>query len=51
VTLTGRREARLLFCLQDETIVGLHAFIKKTPKTPRGELETALRRKWMMENG
>ena len=38
------REARLLFCVQDETIVGLHAFFKTTQKTPKGELDLAKQR-------
>ena len=40
----GKREARLLFCVQDETIVGLHAFFKTTPATPKGELDLAKQR-------
>ena len=44
VSLKGKQEARLLFCVHDETIVGLHAFFKTTPATPKGELELAKRR-------
>jgi phage-related protein len=40
----GKREARLLFCVHDETIIGLHAFFKTTPTTPDGELNLAKRR-------
>jgi phage-related protein len=44
VSLKGKQEARLLFCVQDETIVGLHAFFKTTRTTPNGELELAIQR-------
>ena len=44
VSLKGKQEARLLFCVQDETIVGLHAFLKTTRTTPNGELELAKQR-------
>jgi phage-related protein len=40
----GKREARLLFCVHDETIVGLHAFFKTTRTTPDSELNLAKRR-------
>jgi phage-related protein len=40
----GQREGRLLFCVHDETIVGLHAFFKTTKKTPKGELDLAKQR-------
>lgn len=37
--------ARVMYCtLAGRRIVMLHGFIKKTQKTPRGELETAIRR-------
>jgi phage-related protein len=45
----GQREGRLLFCVQDETIVGLHAFFKTTRKAPKGELELATRRMKAMQ--
>jgi len=35
---------RVLFCITDGTMVLLHAFTKKTQKTPASELETARRR-------
>jgi phage-related protein len=41
VSLKGRQEARLLFCVHDQTIVGLHAFFKTTPTTPNDDLELA----------
>lgn len=37
--------ARMMYCtLPGRRIVMLHGFVKKTQKTPRAELETALRR-------
>lgn len=37
--------ARVMYCtLSGRRIVMLHGFIKKTQKTPRAELETAIRR-------
>jgi phage-related protein len=39
------RIARVLFCVEKECMVLLHGFIKKTPKTPKAELDLALRRK------
>jgi phage-related protein len=44
VSLEGKQEARLLFCVHDQTIVGLHAFFKTTRKTPKGELALAKQR-------
>ena len=42
--LPSRRIARVIFVIDDETIVLLSGFIKKTEKTPAGEIELALRR-------
>jgi|SRR6476646_7021704 phage-related protein len=39
------RIARVLFCVEEECMVLLHGFIKKTPKTPKAEFDLALRRK------
>ena len=44
-TLTQGRIARVLFCEQVGKMVLLHAFIKKTQKTPAADLELAIRRK------
>ena len=41
----GNRIARTLFTIVDEEIVLLHGFIKKTQKTPQGELDLAKKRK------
>jgi phage-related protein len=43
-SLPSKREARLLFTANEEQIVVLHGFIKKTQKTPRGEIELARKR-------
>jgi phage-related protein len=44
-SLTQGRIARILFCEHEGKMVLLHAFIKKTQKTPAGDLELAIRRK------
>jgi phage-related protein len=44
-TLRGGRIARVLFCEHDGKLVLLHGFIKKTQKTPAGDLELAIKRK------
>lgn len=43
-TLTQGRIARVLFCERKGAMILLHAFIKKTQKTPSGDLELALKR-------
>lgn len=43
-SLPTRREARVMFCVNDETIIVLHGFIKKTQKTPVSELNVAIKR-------
>lgn len=43
--LTQGRIARVLFCIQESRMVLLHAFIKKTQKTPDADLELAMKRK------
>ena len=42
--LSGNRIARVLLCLDKGALVALHAFIKKTQKTPDDDLELARRR-------
>jgi phage-related protein len=46
-TLTSKVEARMIFYFhsQAKALVVLHGFIKKTMKTPRAEIDLALRRK------
>ena len=39
------RIARVLFCAEGKKMILLHGFIKKTQKTPKQELDLALRRK------
>ena len=36
--------ARVIFCVEDDTMVLLHAFIKKTQKTPQKDLDVAIKR-------
>ena len=43
-TLPSRREARVLFAVDENRIVVLSGFIKKTQKTPGVEIELARRR-------
>jgi phage-related protein len=43
--LESNRIARVLFCLNDQGMVLLHGFIKKTQKIPHDDLELALQRK------
>jgi phage-related protein len=43
--LTRGRIARVLFCIHDGQMVLLHAFVKKTQKTPDADLELAIKRK------
>jgi phage-related protein len=43
--LAQTRIARVLFCIGDGHMILLHAFIKKTQKTPQQDLELALKRK------
>ncbi len=42
--LPSRRIARVIFAFDDETIVLLNGFIKKTQKTPAAEIDIALKR-------
>ena len=44
-TLDSDRTARVIFCMGDGQMILLHGFIKKTQKTPRADMELALRRK------
>jgi phage-related protein len=43
--LTQGRIARVLFCIHGGRMVLLHAFIKKTQKTPGADLDLAARRR------
>lgn len=44
-SLSDKRIARVIFTAQDGRMVLLHAFIKKTQKTPPGDIDLARRRK------
>jgi phage-related protein len=44
-SLARGRIARVLFCVEEKSLVLLHGFIKKTEKTPQREIDLALRRK------
>lgn len=44
-SLPSGRIARVLFCVVDSELVLLHGFIKKTQKTPKGDLDLARKRK------
>jgi phage-related protein len=43
-SLPSKREARVMFCVNEHRIVVLNGFIKKTQKTPTSELNLALKR-------
>ena len=47
--LPSRRIARVLFCVHEGQLVALHAFIKKTQKTPDEELKKARKRQKEIE--
>ena len=47
--LTGGRIARVIFFIKDGEMVLLHAFEKKTQKTPDREIDMALKRKREVE--
>ena len=49
VALPSRRIARVLVCVHDGELFALHAFIKKTQKTPDSELKLARKRKRQLE--
>ena len=49
-SLTGNRIARVIFCATQGRMVLLHGFIKKTQKTPQGDLELARARQKEVES-
>jgi phage-related protein len=49
--LPGGRIARVMICFHDGVLFALHGFIKKTQKTPDGELKIAQRRRNEVEHG
>ncbi|MBP6867303.1 type II toxin-antitoxin system RelE/ParE family toxin [Candidatus Shapirobacteria bacterium] len=42
--IQGRQNIRLFYCFHQNKIVFVHAFIKKTNKTPSKEINTAIKR-------
>ena len=48
-TLPSRRIVRVLFCLAKGELILLHGFIKKTQKTPPGDLALARKRQKEIE--
>ncbi len=42
--ITHGRIARIIFCVVDEQMVLLHGFVKKTQKTPKVDIDLALKR-------
>jgi phage-related protein len=49
VSLRSRRIARVMVCVHESELVALHAFIKKTQKTPAGDMTLARSRKRQLE--
>jgi phage-related protein len=49
VSLASKREARVLFVVQDEQLIALHAFVKKSAKTPTADLDLARQRQRELE--
>ena len=43
-SLPSDRIARVIICIHDSELVALHGFIKKTQKTPKGDLGLAVKR-------
>lgn len=43
-SLPGGRIARVLFCVEAQCMVLLHGFIKKTQKTPKQDIDLAIKR-------
>ena len=43
-SLPSNRIARVIFCMHDGELVALHGFVKKTQKSPKGDLDLAARR-------
>jgi len=50
-SLTDKKIARVLFCFSSSKMILLHGFIKKTQKTPKADLDLAIKRQREVENG
>jgi phage-related protein len=48
-SLPNGRISRVLFCFHGQALVALHGFIKKSQKTPGGDLELARKRQKELE--
>jgi len=48
-SLLHGRMARVIFCIHDQQAVLLHGFMKKTQKTPKPDIDLAMRRKREVE--
>jgi phage-related protein len=48
--LSDGRIARVLFVIQDAKMILLHGFIKKSQKTPKSEIQSAVSRRKRMNN-
>jgi phage-related protein len=48
--LSDKRIARVIFFIQDSRMVLLHGFVKKTQKTPKPDLDLAVKRMKEVEN-
>ena len=49
--LTDSKIGRVIFCIEDNKMILLHGFIKKSQKTPDKEFDLALKRKKEVLNG
>ncbi len=49
-TISTSREVRVIFCIHDHCMILLHAFIKKSQKTPEQDLWLAIQRKKEVKN-
>ncbi len=47
--ISDGRTARLIFCIEDEEMVLLHGFMKKSRKTPTQDLDLAAKRRKEMK--
>ncbi|MCH7942913.1 MAG: type II toxin-antitoxin system RelE/ParE family toxin [Proteobacteria bacterium] len=43
--LSDNRIARIIFCIRNNRMALLHGFVKKTRKTPKSDLDLAIKRK------
>ncbi len=49
LTIPNGKIARVLFCIFENRMILLHGLIKKAQKTPKKELDLALKRKSILE--